>query len=490
MSEHNSEKKDARSFSEAKPITDDYNPYKLEIESFSLPVNEAQLQNLDVAVQLLADDDFEYTKEEANRVLRKIDLVLMPLMCITYALQYLDKVALSYAALFGMIEEAHLHGSEYSWLTTIFYLGYLVAQYPGAYILQKLPNNLFLFVNTLCWSAMVMLMAACSNAGGLLALRFLMGVFEACVSPAFVSITSMWYRREEQTMRSMLWYSFNGVATIIGGILSYGIGHIHNSHVSTWKFIFIIIGGLSLAWAGIFYLLFPSNPVTARFLTPRELWLFVFITGTYMISNGITVFNSIIIKGLGFSTFRTTLFNMPSGAVEFVVLVITGLISTRIKRGRIFIALVGTALTIVAAGLVWKLKNPWGRMVGIWIYFGSPICFVTLLSLVASNVAGYTKKMVVGASIFVFYSIGNIVSPQLFKSSQSPTYDMGMEAIFVSCSITFGLWLALLYYYIYQNRIRDKKKAESSDQSQSNGQKNEEFMDLTDKQQASFRYLW
>jgi hypothetical protein len=35
------------------------------------------------------------------------------------------KTTLSYAAIFGIIEDLDLHGTQYSWLSSIFYFGFL-----------------------------------------------------------------------------------------------------------------------------------------------------------------------------------------------------------------------------------------------------------------------------------------------------------------------------------------------------------------------------
>lgn len=53
--------------------------------------------------------------DEAKRVLRKIDLHIMPLLMGTYMLQYLDKSSINFASVFGLIEDNHLSGSQYSW---------------------------------------------------------------------------------------------------------------------------------------------------------------------------------------------------------------------------------------------------------------------------------------------------------------------------------------------------------------------------------------
>jgi hypothetical protein len=43
------------------------------------------------------DGDREWTKEEENRLRRKIDFKLMPILCFTYGLQYYDKAMLGQA---------------------------------------------------------------------------------------------------------------------------------------------------------------------------------------------------------------------------------------------------------------------------------------------------------------------------------------------------------------------------------------------------------
>ncbi|KAF7555560.1 hypothetical protein G7Z17_g2045 [Cylindrodendrum hubeiense] len=88
--------------------------------------------------------DNELTEDEARALRWKIDLRLMPILCITYALQAIDKNTLSYAAVFGVREEINLQGTEYSWISAIFYLGYMVSEFPSNLLLQRLPINQFM----------------------------------------------------------------------------------------------------------------------------------------------------------------------------------------------------------------------------------------------------------------------------------------------------------------------------------------------------------
>lgn len=81
--------------------------------------------------------EFDATAEKA--VLRKIDRVVLPLMCLVYFFQYLDKQAVGYAAVFDLAADLHMNSNEYSWAVSIFYLGQLTAEYLFIYLMTRFP---------------------------------------------------------------------------------------------------------------------------------------------------------------------------------------------------------------------------------------------------------------------------------------------------------------------------------------------------------------
>ena len=107
-----------------------------------------------------------------SKVVFKIDCVILPFLVITIFLQLLDKNSLSYAALYGLESDNNLKGQEYSWLATIFYIGYLVAEIPVFILLPKI-NNLprFMSILLVIWGGLLMCMAACTNFEGLMSKR-------------------------------------------------------------------------------------------------------------------------------------------------------------------------------------------------------------------------------------------------------------------------------------------------------------------------------
>lgn len=149
-------------------------------------VNGKDFKGRDKAAQMLraAGHGVVVSAEDNKRILRKIDFAILPIIMTIYCLQSLDKTALSYAAVFDLIDATHLVGDQYSWLGAIVYVAQLVWQPVVAFLLVKLPLGKFCAVMVFCWGATLCGMAAAKNFGGLMVTRFILGSFEASVGKA------------------------------------------------------------------------------------------------------------------------------------------------------------------------------------------------------------------------------------------------------------------------------------------------------------------
>lgn len=86
-------------------------------------------------------------------------------------------------------------------------------------------------------------------------------------------VTAKWYPLKDQGTRSAIWFSFNGVAQIIGGVLAFGVyTGFENGHYSfpAWKAMFLITGLLSAVYGIFMYIFMADSPITARWLTDEE----------------------------------------------------------------------------------------------------------------------------------------------------------------------------------------------------------------------------
>jgi ACS family allantoate permease-like MFS transporter len=84
-----------------------------------------------------------------------------------------------------------------------------------------------------------------SNFQGAVAIRFLLGVFEAASMPAFALLSSQWYTVHEHNLRAGVWISANGCGQIVGGLVAYGITRrlsAIDAAIAGWKVIFIATG--------------------------------------------------------------------------------------------------------------------------------------------------------------------------------------------------------------------------------------------------------
>lgn len=117
---------------------------------------------------------------------------------------------------------------------------------------------------------------------------------------------------------------------------------------------------------------------------------------------------------------------MSQGAFLLLFVIFTVVVSMIFKNARcISIALLN--IISLAGALMIKLlpqSEKLGRLGGLWLISAYASAFPTILSLVSSNITGYTKKSTVNAMVFVGFCVGYIIGPLTFLSREAPTYQV------------------------------------------------------------------
>lgn len=155
--------------------------------------------------QYINSEAVEISPAENTRLRRMIDKRVLAIMITTYFLQAIDKGTLSFAAIMGIQADTGLVGSQYSWLTTCIYITILLVEYPQNLIIARVPIAKYLSIMIVCWGTVLAATAACNNFTGMVVVRTLLGLFESACQPAFVVLSSIWYKREEQASRVTYW---------------------------------------------------------------------------------------------------------------------------------------------------------------------------------------------------------------------------------------------------------------------------------------------
>ncbi|KAG4418625.1 hypothetical protein IFR04_008250 [Cadophora malorum] len=491
-------------------------------------INQPNAEIYAEAIARYPNDEAIDQADEA-RLKRKLDKRILPLLGICYFFYYVDKTTLSYAAIFGIKEDLKLEKTEYSWLSSVFYFGWLFWAIPSNLIMQRCRPGWYLSFNIFMWGVLLMAQAAAKNFASLAALRILSGAFEAIADPAFMLITSMYYTRAEQPSRIAAWYAWNGIGVAGGGLIGYGIGNIKGA-LQSWRYEFLVVGAVCSAWGIVLAILLPNSPITfwgfnhdekllmiARMrrnqtgIEQRRInwgqvkeaymdyktWLFVLLGFVGNVPNGgISNFSTLVIRGLGFNTLHTALLGVPQGVIV-VIWIGLGAMANRYlpKNSRTLICALFMLPTI--AGALGFLLAPTtayvGRLICFYLTGSYQASFVLSLSLVTSNTGGQSKKMIVSGMIWFGACVGNIVSPFFYKTEQAPKYPLGIGSLLVANFIELALFFVFRYAFIWENKKKEKRRAELRESGVLEGDDNlnaTAFGDMTDKENPNFEYVY
>ncbi|KAL1863106.1 hypothetical protein Daus18300_008098 [Diaporthe australafricana] len=484
--------------------------------------DKPQNTDADPALHFIAGEEIEYTPEEEQSVLRKIDWALMPMLCWIYALQFADKTSLNYSSLMGIREDTHLdpNSQQYSWVSSIFYAGYILWEFPTTYLLRALPLGKYTSANIILWGLVLTFHIFATDYAGLLVLRFFLGALEATVTPAFIILTSAWYKNSEQAKRVGFWLSCNGLALLVVGPIAYGLSGVTDARIATWKILYLVFGIPTVITGAVCWLYMPDNQINARFLNRREkliaierirvnfqgigsrkwkwsqffeafrdprTYLYMLFSLLMNIPNGgITSFGSIVINSFGFSDRLSLLLNMPTGVVDIACKLSFTYLSDRFMD-RLLFAFIAILIPMVGGIMMIAipLSAPAALLVGYYFIGAAGSAWCPVMVMISNNTLGYTKKATVNGVQILAYAAGNWIGPQTFRSTEKPTYYHGKMMVSVMYGASALVIVAIRVINILENRRRDKKALEQPE-SNSAGT---EFLDLTDFEQPNFRYM-
>lgn len=163
-----------------------------------------------------------------------------------------------------MQDDLNLTDGQYSVAVLLFQVAYVLFGVPSNMILPRVRPSLYIPFIIVLWDSVVACMAAIQTPGQLHALRFVLGIMEAGYSPAVLFMLSMWYRRNGQSKRFMVFWTAGILSGAFAGILAGATasGLDGRYGIAGWRWLFIVEGvvTIGLALFGPFFLLdFPAT---------------------------------------------------------------------------------------------------------------------------------------------------------------------------------------------------------------------------------------
>lgn len=228
-------------------------------------------------------------------------------------------------------------------------------------------------------------------------------------------------------------------------------------------------------------------------------------------------FGPLILNGLGYDAYTTSLLNMPFGALQLLVILAGSYLAQRARMKGVVLA--GFMLPVVA-GLAILYAVPRSNnstkqnsvepslLVGYYLlaflFGGNPL----IVTWIVGNTGGTTKKSALMSLYNAASSAGNIVGPLLFSKKDAPAYRPGVRAclaIFVALvAVVLAQWanLVVLNRMQERRRVRNGKPAKVVDysmreryhdtsESDPDGTIGDKaFLDLTDRENDEFVYIY
>ncbi|BCS30488.1 uncharacterized protein APUU_80791A [Aspergillus puulaauensis] len=412
-----------------------------------------------------------WTEDEEKKLVRKIDLCLLPNIWIMYLLSYMDRTNIGNAKIAGMADDLELTSSQYSIALVVFFVGYVVFEPPSNMILVRTRPSLYLPAIMAIWGALTCVMAVVKTYHHLIVLRIVVGVMEAGFAPGVLLIISSWYRRNEQSKRFAVFMSAAILSGAFGSLIAGAItGGLEGSHgIRGWRWLFIVEGAVTTGWAIISKFLLLDFPATSSQLSEREREIAVarlqadtvvvrrgdekmgtmqsfllalkdwrtwgFIIGYMVIvgSSTLTYFYPTLVAGLGYSDpVQAQYMTVPIYAFAFVCTAITSLFADKLANSRGVIIASWLAFSLATSIAVCAVYNFVARYVllvlmaaGLWASNAVSLSF-------ASSAFGSMDAEVRAVALALVNALGNlaqIYGAYLFPDDDAPKYLMGFGVI-------------------------------------------------------------
>ncbi|OQE25398.1 hypothetical protein PENSTE_c006G01172 [Penicillium steckii] len=428
--------------------------------------------------------------ELEKRVLRKLDWRVPTLMGFFYLLAFLDRSNIGNAKIAGMEEDLNLDSQQYSWLLTIFYISYTVFEFQALMWKIVKPHQWAAFV-VFSWGLVSTCQAATKNWQGMMALRFLMGAFEAGFGPGVPYLLSFFYRRHELGLRCGLFLSAAPLANTFAGALAYGITSGHAA-LANWRLLFLVEGLPVCAAAILAWYFVPDTPASARFLTEEEkdvararglqqageadregkvqwkelamtlldakAWFTAFMYFSCNVSfSSLPVFLPTILKEMGFTAVNAQGLTAPPFFASFLATIGTTWVADRIQQRGLMIAFlsmiggVGYILCVACSSVGVRYLGVFLAACGIFPSIAN------ILPWVLNNQGSDTRR---GGGIILLNIIGQcgpFLGTNVFPDTEAPRFIKGMSICAAFMFFTTILALCLRTLLVWENRQLDKK---------------------------------
>jgi len=428
-----------------------------------------------------------------KKLLRKIDLCLLPIATLVNLLSFIDRANIGNARVAGLDRTVGLVGYDFQYVQMVFYVMYLVVEVPSNFLLKK-TGSIWLAFLTIGFGATCLATGFIENKAGLYVVRFFLGALEGGLLPGIIFLMSKFYRRHELVFRIGVFLALSpSLSGAIGGFLATGFlqsGDV-GSVTDDWRKIFLWEGFITMV-VGIFAIFFfPTWPEKTRMFNEEErrialarvqnesentaaedaaegwqsavkgafnvpsvvcITLFTFANSTVQ---GLAVFMPTVIRTLGrFTVIQVQLRTVPPYVVASIWAVALTYYGWKVQKKAL---LIWISMPLGLLGWIFFLagdRTPELRYAACFLAFTG---FVPLgpvvIAWAVNNVASNTSRGVVAGLVPGIGTIGSVIGQWCFTNNQAPNFRAG-SAVNAAFSALFLLLSTGLWFYLRNENLK------------------------------------
>ncbi|KAF1346408.1 high-affinity nicotinic acid transporter-like protein [Lizonia empirigonia] len=410
------------------------------------------------------------------KLVRKLDVYIIPVVMLLYLLSFLDRVNIGNARLYGLEEDLEMNSTQFQTAVSILFVTYILSEVPSNLVLKKLrPSRWIAFITT-AWGIIATLTGVVQSYGGLIACRLLLGAVEGGLFPGMAVYLTFFYTKRELALRIGYLFVSAALAGACGGLLAYAIGHMDGiAGQRGWPWIMILEGIPTLILGVATWWILPDNPETAYFLTDEEkvfaaarltrqtgytkkaadwkVWLFCFAQfGSDTMLYGFSTFLPTIIRGImpKASSAMVQVLTIPCYALGAITYLVVAHFSDKQQKRAFYsillgvVSIIGYAMLISPSSSVTHYAGCFLVAMGLYVCVGIPLAWLP------TNLPRYGKRT---SATGLQLSIGNcagIMSSFLYPAKEGPRFirghavTMAMVAFAIACFAILWAHLGLL----------------------------------------------
>ncbi|KIV97200.1 hypothetical protein PV10_00977 [Exophiala mesophila] len=435
--------------------------------------------------------------ETEKKILRKLDIRIIPMVMWIYLMNFMDRVNIGNARLYGLEEDLGMQGDQFQLAVSILFVTYCIFEAPSNLVIKRLQPARYLAGLMFAWGIVATFTAFVNNLGALIACRLLLGLFEAGLFPGVIVYLTIFYSKRSIALRTAYFFSMAAASGACGGFVAYAIGFIDGAAGwRAWRWIILINGIPTVLTAFLVPFVLPNSVETASFLTEEDKanmilireaeigstskaqqlhwedvkaglldWkTYLFSVGQFSINTMVysfSVFLPTIIRGLGtWSTAEVQALTIPVFALGAIVYLTCAWASDRLQQRGIFV--VGASITAII-GYCLLVSNYNNATSFAGCFFVSMGCFTAAGSALVwlnSNNPRWGKRAVSSGMQLSIANAAGVSAPFLFSNKYAPSYIPGYAASIGLLGLQASLHTFIWFYW---RRANSRKLAGKED---------------------------